>query len=66
MPQVQLSITDFQYQCLQELSEATGRSMSAIMAHYVNDGIYKEFENLNKLGSYQSPLLKRLPGGGKS
>ena len=60
MPQVQLTLTDFQYDCLQQLSEITGRSMSAIAAHYTNDGIYKEFENLNKLEVYRSMQRKKL------
>lgn len=59
MAQVSVIVPEDIYALLAELAEETGRSTSSLCSQYIREGIYKEIDNLNKVGAWRDMVAKR-------
>jgi predicted DNA-binding protein len=59
MAQVSVIVPEDIYALLSELVEETGRSTSSLCSHYIREGIYKEIDNLNKVGAWRDMVAKQ-------
>ncbi len=59
MPQVSVVVPDDIQELLTEVAKETGRSISSLCADYIEEGVYKHVEQLNKVEIWRSQIAKR-------
>lgn len=59
MAQITVTIPDDIAEVVSAIVAETGRSQSSLCASYIEDGVYKHVEQLNKVEAWKSMIAKR-------
>jgi predicted transcriptional regulator len=59
MAQISVIVPDDIQELLAEVAKETGRSVSSIASDYIEEGVYKHVEQLNKVEIWRGQIAKR-------
>lgn len=59
MAQISVIVPDDIQELLAEVAKETGRSVSSICSDYIEEGVYKHVEQLNKVEIWRGQIAKR-------